>query len=151
MTYRSLPDSNLGPYLYLGPPNRNKSQLCINLPHRSCYLPDFFSHFRDSVWITSLLLTWICRSNTGKSWIVISRCPLLAGLVFWMLTVFCFGVLEHIWCHKGVFITPQKRHLILYPQISICIYFCTSIYPFTVHLFNQLAYFYWDFCSAGRQ
>lgn len=61
-----------------------------------------------------LLLTWICGSNAGRRWIIISRCPLLAGLVFWMLTVFCFWRIREYLRYKGRFMTSDECILFLH-------------------------------------
>lgn len=85
------------------------------------------SHYiMATVWITFLLLTCICRSNTCKCRIVISRCPPLAALVFWMSAIICFG-LENIWCYTGgIHNTSGKRKsaLTIYCKSARCFIFC---------------------------
>lgn len=83
----------------MGTNGRSVSTSLIGCAIYLAYSETFSLHSWDRVWITSLLLTWICTSNTRRSRIVISRCPLLSALVFWMSAVICFGALENVWCH----------------------------------------------------
>lgn len=76
----------------------------------------------------------MCCSNTCKSRIVISRCRLLAALVFWVSAVICFGgIRKYLLRQKGNSLHLRKGILssVLW-RIWVCNYFCTSIHVLTV-------------------
>ena len=76
----------------------------------------------------------MCCSNTCKGRIVISRCPLLAALVFWVSAVICFGgIRKYLLRQKGNSLHLRKAILssVLW-RIVVCNYFCTSIHILTV-------------------
>lgn len=91
-------------------------------------------------WIT--LPYWLGSEDLtlAKYRIVISRCPVLAALSFWVSAMICFGALGNIYIHhtagKAESAFAEELDALNLLASGRCIYFCTTFHLSRVHSFD---------------